>query len=108
MRPKVSACLSAVVFLAFAAAAEVSAADDSTACIACHRREYEEFSRSHHARGGEITRHAFEAKLSRSPENCGKCHMGPDHPHIEIYNESKHGIAFYANWARMALEKAGE
>ena len=43
------------------------------------------------------SRHAFEAKLSRSPENCGKCHMGPDHPQIEIYNESKHGIAFHAN-----------
>ena len=35
------------------------------------------------------SRHSFEAKLSRSPENCGKCHMGPDHPQIEIYNESQ-------------------
>jgi hypothetical protein len=50
-------------------------------------------------------RHAFQAKLSRSPENCGKCHMGPDHPQIEIYDESKHGIAFYANRDRMALDK---
>ena len=54
------------------------------------------------------SRHAFEAKLARSPENCGKCHMGPDHPQIEIYNESKHGIAFYANRDKMALEKDGE
>jgi hydroxylamine dehydrogenase len=54
------------------------------------------------------SRHAFEAKLSRSPENCGKCHMGPDHPQIEIYNESKHGIAFYANRDRMALDKEGD
>jgi hypothetical protein len=53
-------------------------------------------------------RHAFEAKLSRSPENCGKCHMGPDHPQIEIYNESKHGIAFYANRHLMALDKPGD
>jgi hypothetical protein len=51
------------------------------------------------------SRHEFQAKLSRSPENCGKCHMGPDHPQIEIYNESKHGIAFYANRDRMALDK---
>ncbi len=36
------------------------------------------------------SRHNFDAKLARSPENCGKCHMGPDHPQIEIYNESKH------------------
>lgn len=54
------------------------------------------------------SRHAFQAKLSRSPENCGKCHMGPDHPQIEIYNESKHGIAFYANRDRMALDKHGD
>jgi cytochrome c553 len=32
--------------------------------------------------------------------------MGPDHPQIEIYDESKHGIAFYANRDRMALDKA--
>jgi hypothetical protein len=54
------------------------------------------------------SRHSFEAKLSRSPENCGKCHMGPDHPQIEIYNESKHGIAFYANRDQMALDKDGD
>jgi cytochrome c553 len=34
--------------------------------------------------------------------------MGPDHPQIEIYNESKHGIAFYANRDRMALDKEGD
>ena len=54
------------------------------------------------------SRHNFDAKLSRSPENCGKCHMGPDHPQIEVYNESKHGIAFYANRDEMALDKQGE
>ncbi len=54
------------------------------------------------------SRHSFQAKLSRSPENCGKCHMGPDHPQIEIYKESKHGIAFYANRDRMALDKSGD
>jgi hydroxylamine dehydrogenase len=52
------------------------------------------------------SRHSFEAKLSRSPENCGKCHLGPDHPQIEVYNESKHGIAFHANRDKMALDKA--
>ena len=158
-------------------------------CATCHVREYEEFSRSHHARAGEIimsldnvlaleaagtpdnpadavngcwqchgtivklkrdengevvrigkenrpvidattwpnsgmgrfnldgsrgschachSRHSFDSKLSRRPENCGKCHMGPDHPQIEIYNESKHGIAFYANEEHMALDKKGE
>jgi hydroxylamine dehydrogenase len=51
------------------------------------------------------SRHSFEAKLSRSPENCGKCHLGPDHPQAEIYDESKHGIAFHANRDKMALDK---
>ena len=54
------------------------------------------------------SRHSFEVKIARSPENCGKCHMGPDHPQIEIYNESKHGIAFYANRDKMALDKEGD
>jgi hydroxylamine dehydrogenase len=130
-------------------------------CSQCHEQEYKEFSRSHHARAGDIlasldnvlaekaagmpgniadavngcwqchgtiikfkrdakgdivregkenkpviaadtwpnsgigrlnpdgskgscnachSRHSFEAKLARAPENCGKCHMGPDHP----------------------------
>ncbi|MGH6782479.1 MAG: multiheme c-type cytochrome, partial [Sphingomonadaceae bacterium] len=42
-------------------------------------------------------RHAFSSAQARQPENCGKCHMGPDHPQIEIYTESKHGIQFRAN-----------
>ncbi|MCX5797715.1 MAG: multiheme c-type cytochrome [Elusimicrobia bacterium] len=54
------------------------------------------------------SRHSFESKLARNPENCGKCHMGPDHPQIEIYNESKHGIAFHANKDKMALDKEGD
>jgi len=49
-------------------------------------------------------RHAFSSAQARQPENCGKCHMGPDHPQIEIYNESKHGIQFRANIEKMNLE----
>jgi hydroxylamine dehydrogenase len=49
------------------------------------------------------SRHEFSAEQARNPENCGKCHMGPDHPQIEIYNESKHGIAFRANRGMMNL-----
>ena len=41
------------------------------------------------------TRHRFSVAEARKPEACGKCHMGPDHPQIEIYMESKHG-AIYA------------
>ena len=28
---------------------------------------------------------------------CGQCHLGPDHPHIEIFNESAHGTYYQAN-----------
>jgi hydroxylamine dehydrogenase len=48
-------------------------------------------------------RHAFSSAQARQPENCGKCHMGPDHPQAEIYNESKHGIQFRANITKMNL-----
>jgi hypothetical protein len=52
------------------------------------------------------SRHSFDAALARQPENCGKCHLGPDHPQKEIYEESKHGIAYYANVDRMNLDSA--
>jgi hypothetical protein len=52
------------------------------------------------------SRHSFSAAQARTPDTCGKCHMGPDHPQIEIYNESKHGIAYYANVDKMALDNA--
>jgi hypothetical protein len=40
------------------------------------------------------SRHDFSARRARQPENCGKCHLGPDHPQKEIFEESKHGIAY--------------
>jgi len=55
-------------------------------CTACHQR------------------HGFLVSQARQPENCGKCHMGPDHPQIEIYKESKHGIMYYANKDKMNLD----
>jgi hydroxylamine dehydrogenase len=55
-------------------------------CTACHAR------------------HGFSAAQGRRPEGCGRCHMGPDHPHIEIFNESKHGILFAAHQDEMNLD----
>ena len=52
------------------------------------------------------SRHEFSAAQARTPDTCGKCHMGPDHPQIEIYNESKHGIAYRANVDKMNLDNA--
>ncbi|MFZ5571877.1 MAG: multiheme c-type cytochrome [Thermodesulfobacteriota bacterium] len=40
------------------------------------------------------TRHRFSIAEARKPEACGQCHLGPDHPQMEIYNESKHGALY--------------
>jgi hypothetical protein len=40
------------------------------------------------------SRHDFSPRRARQPENCAKCHLGPDHPQKEVYEESKHGVAF--------------
>ncbi len=49
------------------------------------------------------TRHSFSVAQARHPDTCGKCHLGPDHPQKEIYEESKHGILFFANEDQMNL-----
>ncbi len=58
------------------------------ACSACHAR------------------HQFSAAQARYPDTCGKCHLGPDHPQLEIYNESKHGISFRAHINKVNIENA--
>ncbi len=50
------------------------------------------------------TRHNFTKSQARQPEACGKCHLGPDHPQKEIYEESKHGNAYYTNIPKMNLD----
>lgn len=39
-------------------------------------------------------RHAFSLEQVRKPETCNACHIGPDHPQWEIYQESPHGISY--------------
>ncbi len=56
------------------------------ACSACH------------------TRHSFSKAQARQPESCSKCHLGPDHPQKEIYEESKHGNAYYTHKDEMNLK----
>ncbi len=51
------------------------------------------------------TRHRFSRAQAREPQTCGKCHLGPDHPQIEVYQESKHGILYEANKAQLNMEK---
>jgi hypothetical protein len=42
------------------------------------------------------SKHSYSKEVARQPETCGECHIGPDHPHVEIYYESKHGNIFAA------------
>jgi hydroxylamine dehydrogenase len=51
------------------------------------------------------TRHRFAAAQARQPAACGKCHLGPDHPQMEVYTESKHGILWEANKERLNLDR---
>lgn len=39
-------------------------------------------------------RHEFSLEQARKPETCNACHIGPDHPQWEIYQESGHGISY--------------
>lgn len=50
------------------------------------------------------TRHSFSKAQARQPESCGKCHLGPDHPQKEVFEESKHGNAYFTNRDKMNLE----
>jgi hypothetical protein len=56
------------------------------ACTACH------------------TRHSFSKAQARKPESCGKCHLGPDHPQKEIYEESKHGNTYFTHMDEMNIK----
>jgi len=50
------------------------------------------------------TRHSFSKGQARQPESCSKCHLGPDHPQKEVYEESKHGNAYYTHKNEMNVE----
>ncbi len=52
-------------------------------------------------------RHEFSLAQVRKPEICGQCHLGPDHPQMEIYRESAHGVMYATqgdkwNWKQKA------
>jgi hypothetical protein len=50
------------------------------------------------------TRHRFSVEQARRPDACGKCHLGPDHPQKEVYEESKHGILYQAFRDRLNMK----
>jgi len=45
-------------------------------------------------------RHDFSIEQVRKPEVCGQCHLGPDHPQMEIYHESAHGVMYQTDGAK--------
>lgn len=49
-------------------------------------------------------RHDFSVSQARKPETCAQCHLGPDHPQSEIYNESAHGAYYQANQDKFNME----
>jgi len=40
------------------------------------------------------TSHRFSLKEARDPDACSTCHLGPDHPHKEMYETSLHGTIY--------------
>jgi hypothetical protein len=92
-----------------------SDAPETTGCIQCHGGTIEFIkgkpSGSHYPHEGIgrmnpdgsrgnctacHTRHRFNIVEARMAETCGACHLGPDHPQIEIWEESKHGKRYFA------------
>ncbi len=39
--------------------------------------------------------HAFSSAIAREPEACEVCHIGPDHPQVEAYRTSVHGVLYF-------------
>jgi len=52
------------------------------------------------------TRHTFSIVEARKPEACAACHLGPDHPNIEIYYESKHGQQYLTHGDEWKFDSA--
>ena len=50
-------------------------------------------------------RHRFSKEQARQPGICGKCHLGPDHPQKEVYEESKHGILYDTYKDKLNMDK---
>ncbi len=49
-------------------------------------------------------RHSFDVAQARKPETCAQCHLGPDHPQSEVYNESAHGAFYQANKEKFNMD----
>lgn len=59
-------------------------------CLGCHDTGGKDGGRC----DGCHFAHRFSAAEARRPEACGMCHNGPDHPQIEAWELSKHGVVY--------------
>jgi hydroxylamine dehydrogenase len=95
---------------------EFKTASEETGCMQCHGTDYTVDDTGHPTSetypsagignvypNGEIgnctvchSRHRFDIAEARKPVACGGCHLGPDHPDIEIYENTKHGQIYDA------------
>jgi hypothetical protein len=95
---------------------ELSGASEETGCMQCHGIRFEVDDTGHPSSetypsagigniypNGEVgnctvchSRHSFDIAEARKPDACGGCHLGPDHPDVEIYENTKHGQIFAA------------
>ncbi len=57
-------------------------------CLSCHRIE-RQCDTCHGS-------HTTDLAVARNPEQCGHCHMGPDHHQYEMWASSPHGIRYRA------------
>ncbi len=90
---------------------DIDGVTEETGCAQCHGKRIEVDETGHPTAAtypasgigniypnGEVgnctvchTRHKFSIEEARKPEACASCHLGPDHPDIEIYEDTKHG-----------------
>ena len=59
-------------------------------CMGCHDIGGPRGGRCNACHGA----HRYSASDARAPESCGGCHRGPDHPHIEAWEASRHGVVY--------------
>jgi len=105
---------------------ELSDVSNQTGCGQCHGLQFEVDETGYPTAntypssgvgniypGGEVgncsvchTRHSFDIAEGRKPEACGGCHLGPDHPDIEIYENSKHGQVYAAEGEEWIWDRA--
>ena len=105
---------------------EFSGSPDETGCMQCHGTDIEVDEKGYPLTGtwpsagvgnvypngsvGNCTvchsRHSFEISEARKPEACGGCHIGPDHPDLEIYENTKHGQIFATEGEEWAWDSA--